>query len=600
MRVNNEKTTGLIPGILLWAAASSEMNKLRQASIFPRKAQASTLRHILESAKDSEYGKEHHFPEILSAKSDHQLYELYRKYNKPTEFEDYRPYVNRMKAGAGDILFAGKPALYGTTSGSTGEPKYVPITMEYMNNVYGKMTRMWMFNFFRQRPGVFTGKFFSVVGKQVEGRTEDGTVYGSVSGFNTKFAPKFIKDLFVAPVELYNIEDYGARNYALMRFAIEHNVTIWIAPNPSTVVEFQNTVDKWLDEFIEDIGNGTLSDKVPIPDDIRKAVTPFLKPNPDRAFELRALQSQYDRVLPRQYWPNLKIVSTWRCGNTQIYLKKMADYFTEKTLHKELGYFATECRFGLVLDDSIETTLMPHMHFYEFKRERDLEDPEAPFYNLYELKEGERYCPYVTTLSGLYRYNMNDIIQVGPAYLNTPRVHMVQKVNGIVSITGEKLYEDQFIKAVDMAQESTGMKLSYYTGYVNLQESRYDWYFEFFDRSVNQKRAERFAAIVDANLKNLNIEYESKRNSFRLKDPAVFLLEANAFDKFKAFILNKTHRDASRFKPNVLAQNEENHAVINSLILRIQEKKDAFVEKRASRKERRAARREKNSKEKAE
>ncbi len=145
---------------------------------------------------------------------------------------------------------------------------------------------------------------------------------------------------------------------------------------------------------------------------------------------------------------------------------------------------------------------------------------------------------------------------------------MVQNVNGIVSITGENLYEDQFIKAVDMAQAATGMTLVYYSGYVNLSESRYDWYFEFKDRKIKQKDAEAFAKIVDDNLKNLNIEYESKRNSFRLKNPAVFLLEPNTFDKFKAYILAKTHRDASRFKPNVLAQNEEIHNVINRFILR--------------------------------
>jgi len=166
-------------------------------------------------------------------------------------------------------------------------------------------------------------------------------------------------------------------------------------------------------------------------------------------------------------------------------------------------------------------------------------------------------------------------VQAGPAYCNTPKVHMVQKVNGIVSITGEKLYEDQFIQAVDKAQKETEIKLSYYTGYVNLNESRYDWYFEFEDRRINQKKAEEFAKVVDENLKKLNIEYESKRNSFRLKDPAVYLLEVNAFDKFKEFILNRNHRDASRFKPNVLAQDESNHKVIHNLRQRILGRKAA-------------------------
>lgn len=565
MTLKNNFSQRILPNLALRLVGSIESRRLRRACIMPRTAQMNTLRRILDAAKDSEYGKEHHFSEILKANSERELYELYQQYNKPSEFEDYRPYINRMLSGEENILFKGKPVLYATTSGSTGDPKFVPISQLYLDNVYGKMSRMWLYNYVRYRPNTFAGSVLAIVGKQIEGHTQDGTIYGSVSGFTQNNVPGFIKKLFSTPVALFNIEDYSARNYALMRVSIERNVTGFVAPNPSTIVELQNTVDKWLDEMIDDIGNGTLSRKFNIPEEIRAEVEPLLKPNPERAYELRALQSQYEQVTPRRFWPNLQLLGSWKCGNTQIYLRKIEGTMPDKTFHMELGYFATECRFGLVTDESNETVLMPHMHYYEFKREKDLGDPDAPFYQLYELKEGERYCPYVTTFSGLYRYNMNDIVQVSSAYFNAPRVHMVQKVNGIVSITGEKLYEDQFIKAVDQAQASTGLKLSYYTGYVNLAESRYDWYFEFTDRKVDQKKADAFAAVVDENLKKLNIEYESKRNSFRLKDPAVYLLQANAFDKFKEYILNRNHRDASRFKPNVLAQDEGKHAIIHSL-----------------------------------
>ena len=568
MRVDQEKGTGILATAALTYVGRKEMRRLVAASSFPRTAQYRTLREILEKARDSQFGREHHFAEILSETNNFRMYERFIREVPPSEFEDYRPYVDRMMQGESDVLFSGKPALYATTSGSTGTPKYVPISPLYLENVYGRMTRLWLYTFCHKRRKAYTGKVLSIVGKNVEGHAPDGTVFGSVSGFTKKNAPSFIQELYPVPAEIYDIEDYAARNYALMRFAIEHNVTVWIAPNPSTIVELQNNVDKWLDEFIEDIGSGTLSRKVPIPDEVRTAVEPLLKPNPERAFELRALQCQYEQVLPRHFWPNLQILSTWKCGNTQIYLKKLDGCLRDEVAHLELGYFATECRAGLVLDESNESVLMPHLHFYEFKRERDLSNPDAPFYQLDELKEGERYCPFVTTFSGLYRYNMNDIVQAGTSFHNTPRVHMIQKVNGIVSITGEKLYEDQFISAVDSAQKSTALKLSYYTGYVNLEESRYDWYFEFADRKVGQKTAQEFADVVDANLKKLNIEYASKRDSFRLKSPEVFLLEQNAFDKFKAYILNRNHRDASRFKPNVLAQNESLHSVIQRFKLK--------------------------------
>lgn len=558
-----DKSSGFVVNMAIALKGGPEFTKLKQACTFPRLSQGRTLRAILEYARNTEYGKEHHFSEILDATSEIELYELYRKYNKPSEYEDFRSYVDRMMKGEGDVLFPGHPLLYATTSGSSAAPKFVPISDVYLNSIHRKMTLVWCYSFIKCRPGTFSGKVFNVVGKQAEGHTEDGTMLGSVSNFTARSANPLVLDKYVIPQEVYSIDDYATRNYVLMRLAIEADVTLYITPNPSTVVELQNVVDKWLDEFIEDIGNGTLSHKVDVPQEVRAVVEPLLSPNSTRAFELRALQSQYDRVLPKHFWPNLQVLMTWKCGNTGIYLKQMADFFPDGMAHFELGYFSTECRAGLAIEEGIDSVPMPHMHFYEFKREKDLDDPDAPFYNLYELKEGERYCPYVTTFSGLYRYNMNDIIQIGPAYINAPSFHMVRKANGIVSITGEKLYEEQFITAVNQAQESTGLKLKYFTGYVNLGKSSYDWYFEFEDRRVNQKRAQAFADVVDENLKKLNIEYESKRNSFRLKAPSVYLLVPDAFDKFKEFILNINHRDASRFKPNVLAQNEDFHSAIN-------------------------------------
>lgn len=561
-----ETHSAFVPNLLLGVAGGIQYLKLKQVSKNPRKTQEKTLRAILEYGKDTVFGREHKFAYILEASDDAELFRRYQECIRPSEYEDYRPYVNRMKNGEADILFQGRPILYATTSGATGEPKWIPISAVYLDKVYGKLNKAWLFNFIKNRPKVYKGYIVSVTGKQIEGYTPDGTIYGSVSGFTQARCPGFVKNLYASPSEIFNIDDYTARNYVIMRMGIERNVTLVVAANPSTMVEMQHNVDVWCDEYIKDIENGTLSDKVDIPDDIRKACAPYLKPNPKRAAELRALKEKHGQILPKHFWPDLQILTTWKCGNTQIYLDELKDCYPDAMLHQEFAYFSSECRAGLVMDDSIETCLFPHMHYFEFKKASEFDDPNARFYQLYELQEGEMYCPFVTTFSGLYRYNMNDIIQVGTPLKNTPRIHMVQKVNGIVSLTGEKLYEGQFIDAVNAATEKTGMKLNYFTGYANLQESRYDWYFEFADSETSEEQSKAFADIVDANLKSANIEYKAKRDSFRLKDPHIFLLQQNAFDKFKESIINASGQDASRFKPNVLSQNEVHHATIAKFI----------------------------------
>lgn len=567
MTVNNDRRNPLLPNLLLSIAGGMEYLKLKRASRNPARTQAATLRSIIEYGKDTVFGKEHRFSYILEAGSDEELFHRYRECIPVMEYEDYRPYVNRMKEGESDVLFQGRPVLYATTSGATGEPKWIPISQKYLKRVYGRMNKAWLYLFYKNRPKVFTGYIVSIVGKQIEGYTPDGTIYGSVSGFTQARCPGFVRKLYVSPNDIFRIDDYTARNYAIMRMGIERNVALVVAANPSTMVEMQHNVDQWWEEYITDVEQGTMSEKVDIPTDIREAFRPYLKPNPERAAELRRLKETYGQVLPKHFWPNLQVLSTWKCGNTRIYLDKLAGAYPESMLHQEFAYFSSECRAGLVLDDSIETALFTQMHYFEFRKAEDFDNPDARIYQLSELVEGENYCPLVTTFSGLYRYNMNDIVQAASPFVNTPRIHMVQKVNGIVSITGEKLYEGQFVSAVNLAVETTGRRLAYFVAYANLENNRYDLYFEFADQATTQQEADDFGRIVDGNIKSLNIEYAAKRDSFRLDQPVSFRLGTNSFDAFKQEYLQATHADASRFKPNVLVQDEFKHGIISRLTL---------------------------------
>ena len=555
----------IVANSLLGMAGGSQYLALKKADRNPRKSSEKTLRSILKYAKDSVYGKEHDFSYILEAEDDT---ELYRRYNEKVPVNDYealRPYVERHKHGESDILFPGKPVLYATTSGTTSEPKWIPITKEYLSNIYGKMTKVWLFNFIKNRHKVFSGKILSIVGKVIEGYAPDGTVFGSVSGVTQRDCPGFVKALYSNPQCVYSIADYNARYYVLMRMGIEQDVTLIVTANPSTIVELQNNVNVFFDEYVEDIEKGTLSQKVQIAPEIRKELEACLKPNPKRAAELRALKAKYGRVLPKHYWPNIQLLTTWKCGNTKIYLDKFKDSFPESMLFQEFGYFASECRFGLVLDDTLNTVLFPHFHYYEFVAEEDMENPNPKYYQLHELQEGKRYCPFVTTFAGLYRYNMNDLLEIGPKFMNTPTVHMIQKVNGIVTITGEKLHERQFISAVQKVSEDTGLKVRFFIGFADLENSCYRYYYEFEDQEISQEQCEDFNRKVDEVLKQTNIEYKAKRDSLRLKDPQAFRLVKESFEQFKAACIAEGARDG-QFKLQLLMQDEKRHAKFKKLV----------------------------------
>ncbi len=562
--MQKEKKAGLITFALTWVGKKNK-KILDKAAKNCSKAEEKTLRSILEYAKDSEWGKAHHFAEILGAKSAAELFELYRKNVPIQDYEDLRPYIERHKNGEENVLFPGKPMMYATTSGTTKEPKWIPITHEYYQKVFSKMSKLWLYSFIMHRPKTFWGKCVSIVGKSIEGYAPDGTVCGSVSGVTQRDCPEFIKGLYSAPSEVFAIKDYTARYYALMRSGIEQNITLLVTANPSTILELQKNVDQYLDDYIDDIEHGTLSAKMNIEPENRAALEARYSPNPERAAELRELKAKYGRLLPKHYWPNLQTITTWHCGNTKIYKDRYKDFFPESALDQEFGYFASECRAGLVMNGGDDTVLFPHNHYFEFVAEEDMESEKPNVLQLHQLQKGKRYIPYITTYGGLYRYNMNDLVECSGAYKTIPTIRFIQKINGIVSMTGEKLSEQQFINAVEETEKDLSQKLNFFVGFADLQESAYRFYFEFQDKSVGQDVCAQFAAAVDKKLKAENVEYAAKRDSFRVKDPIAKVLVENSFEKYKAAMIEKGARDG-QFKLNLLMQDEKRHECFKELV----------------------------------
>ena len=535
------------------------------ASKHPKQSSEKTLRKILKVNANTVYGREHHFSKILWARNADQLFRLFEHAVEASDYEAFRPYVERHKQGEPDVLIPGKPIMYATTSGTTSKPKFIPISARYMRTVYSRMSKMWIWTVVTHRPHWQDGKLFQSVSKVIEGYAPDGTVTGSVSGLTQKKIPGFIRKKYTIPACVNDIPDYTARYYTMMRLGVGQDITFIVTANPSTMLEFAKSAVDHFDEIIEDVENGTLSEKFDIPEEVREEITANLKPDPKRAEFLRKVKAEHPEPQFKDFWPNLQFLNTWKCGNTKIAADKVAAMIPEHTYYQEIGFAASECRFGLVLDDTVDTILFPNMNYYEFVEESDMESENPRFYRLHELKKGVRYCIYVTTFSGLYRYNMHDMIEVGGFFKTTPKIHLVQKVNGIVSITGEKLYEKQFIDAVHQAEEQTGMKVNFFIGFASPENSNYDFYYEFADEETSKDQASDFTIQVDKNLKEMNVEYKTKRDSMRLKMPHTNVLYPNSYEMFKRLSLKAGGRDG-QFKLVLLLQDKVRQIRINRLV----------------------------------
>ena len=135
---------------------------------------------------------------------------------------------------------------------------------------------------------------------------------------------------------------------------------------------------------------------------------------------------------------------TWTGGSCGIALGSLSPLLPADTAIIEWGYSASEFR-GTINIDAKHNTCLPTLTntFFEFMERQKRETGGKDFLGLDELQEGHEYYVFITTIDGLYRYDINDIVRVNGRVFETPALEFVQKGKGVTNITGEKLTEAQ-------------------------------------------------------------------------------------------------------------------------------------------------------------
>lgn len=528
---------------LISMAGKPRLREFDRASRDIRATQHRALKRLVEQARDTAYGKDHRFDKVRSIDD-------YRKAVPVNTFEEHRPYVERMCMGESDVLVPGKPLFYNTTSGTTAEPKLIPITAEYLKGPYGGMTRLWLYTALRDNPRLYDGKSLSTVAPAVEGRVQDGTPYGSISGVTYRNIPTILKSTYSTPYPVIAIKDYQRKYYAMMRFALGCNLTYIVSASPSNIVRLHQTAMERYEDLVRDIRDGTLRKEVAreIEPDRRAEVLAALEPNPARATHLQRLMEQHgDDLRPKHYWPNLACVNTWKQGNFAVVIPKIADYFSESTQIRPFGYYASEVR-GLVLGNDWDySVLTAHAHHFEFIEEDARGSDNPPVLQAHEVEQGKRYYILFSNGTGLYRYDINDIVEIRGFYNQFPLFSFVRKGEGVTSLTGEKLTEPQVVQALDEVSRERGIQTEFYNLFCDENLMRYRLFVEF-PPSVTGESKRVFATAVDEKLRVLNREYEIKRGSQRLEPPILEELGKRSYERLKETLVSRGMAREGQYK----------------------------------------------------
>lgn len=507
-----------------------------------QETQRSVLLKKIRAHQESDFGEKFHFRSITDIAS-------FRKQIPLTEYSFFQPYIERVKQGDVRALFGPgtKILMFAMTSGTTKEPKYIPVTCAFLSD-YRRGWLIWGFYVYSTYPSIVENTIFPLTSAYDESYTPKGIPCGAISGLTSEKQNFVTRLIYTVTSAVYRIKDVESKYYTMMRLALQRPVGSITTANPSTVLSLVKLADRCKGSLLKDIHDGTLSSSFDVPSDVRRALRAVLKPDARRARELEGFASRRGELLPLDYWPTLGLVTNWKGGTLSNYLRQYPHYFGQVPVW-DIGLIASEGRMTIPMqEDGSSGVLDVSSHFFEFIPE-DEEDKTNPTVLLaHELTVGQRYFIILTTSSGLYRYNIHDLVEVTGMYHQAPVIRFLNKGRHISSMTGEKLTEYQVVEAMKEASRRCSLEIDTFTLVPRPGEE--PRYVLMIEQRVAGDAAERvrLCAALDEQLQALNIEYAGKRKSNRLAAPDLLIVRDGSFEGLKMRHIAKQHGRAEQYK----------------------------------------------------
>ncbi|MBX9724779.1 MAG: GH3 auxin-responsive promoter family protein, partial [Candidatus Obscuribacterales bacterium] len=376
----------------------THIKRFKKALKQPRQAQEEKLLQIIRLNEGSEYGLRYSFDKIKSISD-------YQNNVPPCTYEDIEHYIENAMAGMPRQLSMEKPIMFATTSGTTGKPKFIPITPSHLQD-YTHAFHVHNWGLTRDNPAAAHfpgGKYLIFVSNDAEGYTKDGTPYGAVSGLLRRRQSPLIQGFFALPPLISRIKNIESKYYSILRLSLCEKVVAITSCNPSTLLLLADQLKEHAESLIRDLFDGGINSNFRPEEPLAAEMAPLLKRDKECARNLAKILERDGIILPSSAWPNLTALSVWKGGPMPFYLKKLPEKFGNTSL-RDFGYMASEGRGTIPLsDEGAGGVAALTSHFFEFVPESSADKPNKEFLTLDQLEQGQRYFIHFTTAAGLYR-----------------------------------------------------------------------------------------------------------------------------------------------------------------------------------------------------
>lgn len=399
---------------LPWLAANAGgWWRFRKALDRPEETQAAILRRYLKANAETAFGKVHRFSTIRSAREFQDRLPL-------SGYAEMEPWITRIAAGETAVLTRSPVRTLEVTSGSSAAAKRIPYTAAMQAEIR-RAIAPWVFDLYQHRPRLALGcAYWSISPLKMDEEKTDGKVrvgFEEDAEYLGGFWKRVVDSTLAVPGAVRFLRDVDSFRYATLLFLLRRAdlslISVW---HPSFLTLLVGALPVFWNGLVRDVGNGT------------EIAGRKLRPLPQRAAELRRLAPD---ALTR-LWPRLGLISCWGDAHAALHLDELRRTFPGVEIQPK-GLLATEAFVTIPFED--RTPLAIRSHFFEFIAET--ERPRLA----HELEPGGVYSVVATTGGGLYRYKLEDRVEVTGFTGRTPSLKFLGREGHVSDLRGEKLHE---------------------------------------------------------------------------------------------------------------------------------------------------------------
>jgi hypothetical protein len=446
-----------------------QIQKNKNTAIFD---QANTMQALLQTGKNTEIGREMNLGEVKDYVGFAQAVPL-------REYEQFRPYIDRIIEGKANVLWKGRPMYFAKTSGTTSGVKYIPITKESVGNHFDTARNAALcYAAETGNTSFFDGKLIFLSGSPELERI-GGIPTGRLSGISNHLIPRYLRGNQLPSYETNCIEDWEEKLQKIVDETLHQNMTLISGIPP--------WVQMYFDELIKRSGK-KVGDIFPGFQVLIQGGVNF-EPYKAKLFESIGRKVDCIEVFPASE-----------------------------------GFFAfqdSQEAEGMLLNtnDGI---------FYEFVAVKELHKENPKRLPLHEVKTGEQYALIISTNAGLWGYMIGDIVKF--VSINPYRLVVTGRTKHYISAFGEHVIGEEVEESLLKTAETFQAKIVEFTVAPVVQQgdgkSYHEWFIEFDQLPDNMQD---FSSVLDTHMRSKNIYYDDLITGGILQPLRITPVRKNAF-----------------------------------------------------------------------